>query len=59
MIEHIEEQEKEIDLLKNEQSEYREKLEARTGDTDMLNRLYEDGFIDIDGKPTNKFSNMQ
>ena len=59
MIEHIEEQEKEIDLLKNELSEYREKLEARTGDTDMLNRLYEDGFIDIDGKPTNKFSNMQ
>ena len=54
MIKYIDDQEKEIDALKNELIECKERLEDHSNDTDMLKRWYESGFIDIDGNPINR-----
>ena len=54
MIKYIDDQEKEVDALKNKLIECKERLEDHSNDTDMLKSLYESGFIDIDGIHINK-----
>ena len=40
--------------IENELSECKKKVEAHSGDTELLNRLYQDGFIDINGNPIDR-----
>ena len=52
----IERQVDEIERLKDELNEYKEKIEYHERDSDILKQLYQDGFIDLDGKPIIKDS---
>ena len=56
---YIDIQDEEIDNLKNELEEYKARLEDHSNDTEILKRLYENGYIDVDGKPTNRYSDMK
>ena len=49
MSELIETQADEIERMKIELDEYKERIENHERDTDILNQLYHDGFIDLDG----------
>ena len=50
----IEKQDEEIVDLKQMLEEAKQKLEDHEKVTDLLKTLYENGFIDIDGNPTEK-----
>ena len=49
MIIHINKQTDEIERMREELENYKQKLEDHSRDTDLLKKLYDDGFIDIDG----------
>ena len=46
-------------IMKDELKELNSRLEEHTKDTDLLRRLYEDGYIDADGKPIDRGSEMR
>ena len=54
MSELIETQADEIERMDIELDEYKERIENHERDTDILNQLYHDGFIDLDGHPIDK-----
>ena len=47
----IDQQVEQIEQTKEELEEYKDRLEEHSRDTDMLKRLYDDGFIDLNGNP--------
>ena len=49
MINHIKKQADEIEQMRYELENYKQKLEDHSRDTDLLKQLYDDFFIDIDG----------
>ena len=51
---YINRQKDEIDDLKNELKEYKVKYEDRQKDTELLQKLYDNGYIDLDGNPIDK-----
>ena len=55
----IHNQEEEIDSLKDELREWKDRLEDHSRDSEILKRLYEQGYIDLDGKPTSRNYNMR
>ena len=48
---HISEQEEIIENLKNKLDECKQRIEDYQKDTDVLRKLYQEGYIDLDGKP--------
>ena len=52
MSNYIDIQDEEIDTLKSE-------LEDHSNDTEILKRLCENGYIAVDGKPSNRYSDMK
>ena len=56
---HIHQQEEEIDGLKDEIKEWKASLEDHFKDTDLLKSLYEQGYIDLNGNPTFRKSDMR
>ena len=50
----IEKQEEEINLMKEELIVYRKRIDNHEGDTELLKRLYENGYIDLNGDPINQ-----
>ena len=51
---YINRQKDEIDDLKNELKEYKVKYEDRQKDIELLQKLYDNGYIDLDGNPIDK-----
>ena len=49
----IKQQTKELEDLKEELEDYKERLEDHSKDSEMLKRLHENGYIDLDGNPIN------
>ena len=47
----IDQQTKQIEQMKEELDEYKNKLEDHMKDSDLLKKLYDDGYIDLDGNP--------
>ena len=47
----INQQTKQIEQMKEELDEYKNKLEDHMKDTDLLKKLYDNGYIDLDGNP--------
>ena len=58
-IDWIKQQKEEMTIMKDELKELNSRLEEHTKDTDLLRRLYEDGYIDADGKPIDRGSEMR
>ena len=54
MSELIETQADEIERMKIELDEYKERIENHERETNILKQLYHDGFIDLDGHPIDK-----
>ena len=50
----IEKQAEEINQMKEELIDYRERVENHERDTELLKRLYEDGYIDLNGDTINR-----
>ena len=50
----IEKQAEEIDQMKEELIDYRERVENHERDTELLKRLYENGYIDLNGDPIDR-----
>ena len=50
----IEKQAEEINQMKEELIAYRERVENHERDTELLKRLYEDGYIDLNGDLINR-----
>ena len=50
----IEKQEEEINLMKEELIDYRKRIDDHEGDTELLKRLYENGYIDLNGDRINQ-----
>ena len=46
-------------IMKDKLKKLNSRLEEHTKDTDFLRRLYEDGYIDADGKPIDRGSEMR
>ena len=55
----VEEQEDEIDKLKEELRACKSKLDDYSKDTDLLKKLYDDGYIDLDGNPIEREQDMR
>ena len=53
---HISEQEEIIENLKNKLDECKQRIEDYQKDTDVLQKLYQEGYIDLDGEPIHKES---
>ena len=51
---HISEQEEIIENLKNKLDECKQRIEDYQKDTDVLQKLYQEGYIDLDGEPIHK-----
>ena len=58
MIDYMQQQADDIERLQEELDEHKQKLEDHSNDTELLQKLYERGYIDIDGNPTNKYNEM-
>ena len=58
-IHWIDKQEEEISILKSELKELNLRLDKHSKDTDLLRRLYEDVYIDVDGNPIDRGSEMK
>ena len=58
MIYYMQQQADDIERLQEELDEHKQKLEDHSNDTELLKELYERGYIDIDGNPTNKYNEM-
>ena len=56
MIDYIDQQADDIERLQEELAEYKQKLEDHSKDTEPLKKLYKNGYIDMDGEPTNKYN---
>ena len=56
MIDYIDQQADDIESLQEELAEYKQKLDDHSKDTEVLKRLYENGNIDMDWEPTNKYN---
>ena len=56
LTDYIDDQKKQIEDLKNELYDCKAKLEEHEKDTELLQNLYSNGFIDIDGNPTDRRS---
>ena len=50
----IEQQEEEIENLKEELKDAKSRLEDHSRDTDLLKKLYDDEYIDINGDPIDR-----
>ena len=50
----IEQQEDVIENLKEELKDWKARLEYYSRDTDLLKKLYDDGYTDINGEPINR-----
>ena len=51
MSEFIKRQEEEIERMKVELNECKERIEDHERDSELLKRLYDNGYIDLDGNP--------
>ena len=54
MIDYMNNQEDEIERMREELEDYKQRLDEHLKDTDLLKHLFEIGHIDIDGNPINK-----
>ena len=54
----MQQQADDIERLQEELDEHKQKLGDHSNDTELLKKLYERGYIDIDGNPTNKYNEM-
>ena len=54
LTDYIRNQKDEIEDLKNELNDYKTKYEDRQKDTELLQKLYENGYIDADGNPAER-----
>ena len=50
----IQQQAEEIEQMKNELDDCRVRLEDHEKDSELLKRLYENGYIDLDGNPIDR-----
>ena len=48
-----------MNIMKDELKELNSRLEEYSKDTDLLRRLYEDGWIDADGNPIDRGSEIR
>ena len=55
----VQEQEDEIDKLKEELRACKSKLDDYSKDTDLLKKLYDDGYIGLDGNPIEREQDMR
>ena len=56
LIELVDNQTKQIEDMKEELEEYKNRLEDHSRDTDLLKRLYDNGYIDLNGDPIERNS---
>ena len=55
---YMQQQAEDIEHLQEHIDEWKQKLEDHSKDTNLLKKLYDRGFIDINGDPTNKYNDM-
>ena len=58
IIDYMQQQADNIGRLQEELDERKQKLEDHSNDTELLKKLYERVYIDINGNPTHKYNKI-